>query len=94
MSTTFVPAKNLSEQQRAQIARAVSAWRSEHDVPGIAVAVGRDGEVWSIGSGKADLSTTAIRAITVARCRMALILQASMSSRVATAASDIFGQAR
>lgn len=55
ISSTTITAKPLSSQQQAQISNAVSAWQSEHDVPGISIAVERDGSIWSAGFGKADL---------------------------------------
>jgi CubicO group peptidase (beta-lactamase class C family) len=55
ISTTPIPASGLSAEQRTQISQAVSTWQSEHDVPGISVAVARDGSIWSVGLGMADL---------------------------------------
>lgn len=55
MAATTIAAKPLTSVQKAQISSAVSAWQSEHHVPGISIAVERDGNIWSAGYGKADL---------------------------------------
>jgi serine beta-lactamase-like protein LACTB, mitochondrial len=55
IATTPIPASGLSAEQRTQISQIVSTWRSEHNVPGISIAVARDGAVWSVGFGTADL---------------------------------------
>jgi CubicO group peptidase (beta-lactamase class C family) len=48
-------ASALSDRQQSEISRVVSSWLSEHRVPGISVAVARNGDIWSAGFGKADL---------------------------------------
>jgi CubicO group peptidase (beta-lactamase class C family) len=48
-------ASGMSDQQQTEISQVVSSWLSAHQVPGISVAVARDGGIWSAGFGKADL---------------------------------------
>jgi CubicO group peptidase (beta-lactamase class C family) len=55
VSSTALRASTLSDRQQAEVSRIVTDWLSAHHVPGISVAVARDGEIWSAGFGKADL---------------------------------------
>src|ERR1700730_2213693 len=52
--------KSLSQQRRAEVAKAVSSFMSANSAPGIGAAVVLDGEpVWSAGFGMADLENFA-----------------------------------